>query len=758
MSKRILVLMCSVFLIVPLLFMGCGSGSDGSTGAAGATGTTGATGAIGPPGPTTNTNESCMVCHTTGRIADITDQSGGVHNAPLNSLPTLTVGNIVITDNGSGNLRASFNVKVDNTTNYSGLASTGVYFLAADLVPAGTVALMLDNNLQSTDQFERWAYERNSTGYVFGTFDNTDATNGNYVYTFITPLGSTTAYDNAQHFSFADIQRLYIRVGAPVSNTFTNGAGFVDFTVGGPAGARVNNANIGYNARQFVTIEACRKCHGPKMQNMGHGSSYRDTKACTICHSPIINATNSSTKTNMAAGLWLGNWIHQIHSAQKVGDSDADDKDFTDVTYPMDIRVCVTCHTNASGSSLGAGDLTSNWKNHPTAAYCATCHRGFPLTSHKATYRVAGGPAHPGGTSQPDATCVTCHPASGTATTIVFPVATVHDTSPEAISFNAFPKNVPEYDVTLTLSPVKAFYVAGDNVAVTATLKLHGTSTSVPAAVYTNPKGASGIADNALASASLAAYGPRALPKPILNLPVSAAGLVPQSANLWIGSKLNDNTVNPAVKTDATGFKYNLTIPTGLTAGTYGVRVRFGDYGYVSDTNYKTESVAFQTIQIGSATVTPKVAGDGCGNCHGVGDFLDAHDARHAVIFDTDQCISCHDYSGNHASAISNRVHAVHSANTFGDMLNTQKMQTTDGGFDNTTIDVNWSTNYGTLINQVTYPQNINNCATCHNSGNTSYRSVVHEVACLGCHGDNIYTGAASNHMLQSGGKYPAVK
>ncbi len=123
------------------------------------------------------------------------------------------------------------------------------------------------------------------------------------------------------------------------------------------------------------------------------------------------------------------------------------------------------------------------------------------------------------------------------------------------------------------------------------------------------------------------------------------------------------------------------------------------------------------------------------------------------MIFDTDQCISCHDYSGNHASALSNRVHAVHSANTLGDMLNTQKMQTTAGGFNSLTaatnpLDVDWS--------GVTYPQSISNCATCHTSGNTSYRSVTHEVACLGCHGDNIYTGGASNHMLQSGGDWPA--
>jgi len=749
MSKRLLVLMCSIFLIVPLLFMGC-SGSDGSNGAngaAGAPGATGATGATGAVGPVTNTNESCMVCHTTGTLADITDQSPGMHYNAANVLPQLSIGNVVVADNGSGNLVVSFNVK-SGTTNYAALDNANLRIMAADLVPAGTVATMLNGTPQSSPQFERWAYERVSTGYVFGTFDNTDRANGNYVYTFKTPLGSTTAYDNALHFSAANIQRLYIRASATGN---TNAATFVDFTVKDTGGGilGVDNANIGYNARQFVTIEACRQCHGPKMQNMGHGGGYRDTLACTLCHSPITNvgsATGGTTEKSYMADLWLGNWIHKIHAAMKVNAAE----DFSDVTYPQDIKVCVTCHTN-SGKNLGAGDLTANWENHPTTAYCGTCHAGFPTTSGP------NGTAHPGGTSQPDSACVACHPATGASTSIVFPVATVHNTSPEPGSFNANPPNVPEYDVTMTLSPDKAFYVAGDNVTITATLNLHGTATSVPTAVYTNTQGAAGISDNALRSASLAVYGPRALPKPILNLPKnSTTGLVPQTANLWIGSKLNDNTVNTRVLTDATGFRYKLTIPSGLANGTYGVRVRFGDYGYVSDNNYKTESVRFRTIQIGNATPTAKVAGDGCTACHGVGDFLDAHDARHAVIFDTDQCISCHDYSGNRAAVLANRVHAVHSANTFGDMLNTQIMQTTSGGFNPlppftpNPIDVDWS--------EVTYPQSISNCATCHTSGNTSYRSVVHEVSCLGCHGDNIYTGGNSNHMLQSGGKYPLVK
>jgi OmcA/MtrC family decaheme c-type cytochrome len=663
----------------------------------------------------------------------------------------------------------SFNVKIDNNAAkpYAKLDNTSSYFFAADLVPAGTVAAALDGAPQSTAQFERWAFERTGTfgsafnyptdntitvrNYAFGTFDNTNAATGDYTYTFYTPLGSTTPYDNALHFSAADIQRVWVRVAGTPSNTYTGGVGFRDFTLSGTApGYTVTN--LGYLARQFVTIEACQKCHGPKNQVMDHASSYMDISGCVICHSPITNANNggggSSALTNYyMVDLWLGKMIHRIHDGKG---STLTHKPQADAVFPQDIRNCVACHSNPSGKDLGpvgagsnqyaAGNQLDQWKNHPSTAYCGTCHVGFPLTSHN-------GGAHPPGASS-DPACAGCHPATGAAPA----VATVHDTSPEPGSFNANPKNVPEFNVTLTLSPVKSFYVSGDNILVTATLKKHADNTAVATAVYTNTQGLAGITDNALRSASLAVYGPRALPKSILNLPVSpTTGLPPQSANLFIGSKTADNVVNARVLTDNTAFRYKLTIPTGVKAGTYGVRVRFGDYGYVADNNYKVESVAFQTIQIGSATVEKKVAGDICVNCHGAPPVtFEGHNARHVVVWDTDQCNSCHDYSGNHAATLSNRVHAVHSANTLGDMLNTQAMQTTSGGFNAATIDVDWS--------DIGYPQNINNCATCHASGNTSYRSVVHEVSCLGCHGDNIYTGGASNHMLQSGGDWPLVK
>jgi hypothetical protein len=222
---------------------------------------------------------------------------------------------------------------------------------------------------------------------------------------------------------------------------------------------------------------------------------------------------------------------------------------------------------------------------------------------------------------------------------------------------------------------------------------------------------------------------------------------------------------DPRVLTDGTGFRYKVTIPSGLASGTYMVRARFADFGYAGTTepftDYKVESIAFQNIQIGSATVTLKVSGDACTDCHGAG-TLTVHDARHVVVFNTDECISCHDYSGGHAAALSNRVHAVHAASATGDML-----QPYGGPYDPA---VNWS--------EVTYPLSsfsssntpagsptwssgtptntggIGRCGICHDSGNTSYRRVTHEVACLGCHGDR--TGAI-DHMLQSGGAYPAM-
>ena len=728
MSKRVLILMCSIFLVVPLLFMGC-SGDDGAPGATGATGAPGAPGDNGTTGPVTNTDESCMVCHSTARIADISDSvtfevvgppTVGVHFNANYEKPDATIDNIIVS-NAGGFPKVSFRVR--KTTDNAAITSHPVgypRFMIANLVPA-TPAAPVDN--WSTSLWSTWASERatkssSTDNSDIGVWDNSAAASGNYTYTFKTPFDNATI--NSPRFDNTQIQRLVVRTSSvavannAVGQAINNAVGVVDFNL--PIADNTNAVLLTYNANQRVTVDACKKCHGPLLAGAAHGGSYVDTKVCVLCHTPIGNLEGPEMVGN---GAWAINFFHKIHAAIAMPEwaTRIGGKGYGAVTYPQDIRDCVVCHT-ASGKDLGLGNKIDNWKNLPTAAACGSCHEGFPLTSNK------GGP-HGGGTSQPDSNCASCHPPSGPATTVVFPVATVHNTSPDNTSFNANPKNVPEFNVTMTLSPVKAFYVAGDNVTVTATLRKHSDNTAVAGSVYTSARdNTAGIAGGGLRVASVYVYGPRALPKPIIKV----NGVATQAVNMFVSTTDNN------VATDNTGFKYKVTIPSGLANGTYMVRTRFGDYSRVNDNNYVVESIAFQTFQIGNATVTNKVAGDACVNCHGNGS-APFHDARHIVVWNTDECNACHDFSGGHADVLNNRVHAVHAASKTGDAV--------EGG------PIDWS--------DVTYPLGlgwpggIGRCDICHTSGNTSYRSNVKQVTCYGCHADR--PGAVA-HMVQMGGDF----
>ncbi len=58
--------------------------------------------------------------------------------------------------------------------------------------------------------------------------------------------------------------------------TYNTTAKVVDFNV--PA-AGAPTTGLAFVNRQFVTIDACRKCHGPELANAAHGGSYYDTSS-----------------------------------------------------------------------------------------------------------------------------------------------------------------------------------------------------------------------------------------------------------------------------------------------------------------------------------------------------------------------------------------------------------------------------------------------------------------------------------------------
>ena len=200
------------------------------------------------------------------------------------------------------------------------------------------------------------------------------------------------------------------------------------------------------------------------------------------------------------------------------------------------------------------------------------------------------------------------------------------------------------------------------------------------------------------------------------------------------------------VTTDASGYSYQLMDNLAdLAPGTYMVRFEGADYGGVAADDWVTSSSLAITFQVGTATVEPKVSGDGCLNCHG--DTIMHLDGTHAhhVPFDTDYCLACHDKSGNHGDYIGNRVHAVHGASATGDLL------AAPGSRD-------WS--------YITFPQSANNCTVCHTNPNaeTPVWRQPDMIVCGGCHGAQVdadpaayttdITGeiAAAQHMALNGG------
>lgn len=187
---------------------------------------------------------------------------------------------------------------------------------------------------------------------------------------------------------------------------------------------------------------------------------------------------------------------------------------------------------------------------------------------------------------------------------------------------------------------------------------------------------------------------------------------------------------------------YNLDPVDDLKPGTYVASVEITDRGRIDEINYQTPSVAKKTFQVGTATEELPVAGN-CALCHqgpnGRGFVVDY--TRHYKILDNtavDQCGACHDYqprkgtvewSGGHP--ISKRVHAVH----FGSKLH-YPLATVAYFNGDPVRGRNWN---------ITYPQDVRNCETCHPAGTTSgtWKTEPSRLACGGCHDSD----AARAHM-----------
>jgi hypothetical protein len=780
-------LLCTVMILVVSLLIGCGSSGD-----------TGATGPPGPPGETTiitettTTDESCAVCHGAGKIADIAVEHP---DDPAFTGAQVTISNVTVT-NPAGNLVVSLHLawSADGTpvTLIDGAPPTVdmFRFYAATLVPAGTATQW---GTWDTDYWERWVQERaasSSTVYPQGTL--VDNGGGDYTYTFATALGAAALAD-APDYDESQVQRIYIRFdGRDDDNITQRATAFADFTTPAAGGA----VTALDPQRQFVTAEACEKCHSPNWERAAHASGYRDIRACVMCHSPL----GFDTLANEDRGQFMQDndtyasvFFHKIHAAIDIPFWRTPPEDrirgegYAAVTFPQvdaneELRNCVICHVDLTNDGAGGGLGTQTfqidkWKTHPTAEICTSCHTDVDPINN------TGPVPHEGG-SQTNANCTVCHQSSGNTTSVSVPIPAVHDITPRVAGTNGtrddgyLPENIPEFDVTITIRdpatgveyPEDHVYTEVDDVEVRVTLKHHVTGLDVDPAVYTASQDIAGVTGGGLHEAYVQVYGPRAMAVPVLATDSTTdpnwinAGSVPgdiedEHEMFFIGG------TDPRVTTDATGFGYHLLpIPADMKPGTYMVRVAVADYGRVGSGNYHIDSTAFMNIQIGTATVEPKVAGDACINCHGLG-TAPFHDERHSVFFDTDQCLACHHDTGHeigervHGVPIANRVHAVHSANAEGDIYNYHVHEGED-----VVPTRDWR--------DVTFPREIQNCNTCHNSQweydekittfMGTYKTYPYMMPCSGCHvgasndvqGDLPFTPNTLDHMRQNGGPW----
>jgi OmcA/MtrC family decaheme c-type cytochrome len=416
------------------------------------------------------------------------------------------------------------------------------------------------------------------------------------------------------------------------------------------------------------------------------------------------------------SGFWLASLIHTIHQGRDftgtttaTGDWQARaHADFSEVTYPRHPSDCAVCHFD------DGQDAYADW-TIPRVETCGTCHTSAAAVTHLTD--VAG------------LVCTGCH--NGNIAPSVVSAHAVDTLKGDPAHAGNVVSNVHNYVSTLTITaPANGtHYVAGEAPMVTLT------TTGVNAGEYANPAGP-------FTAANLYVYGPRANAVPVLT-PGSTTDpafdpetmTADQGRSMLISAAAGD----AQVLTDATGFKYQLqAIPDGMEAGTYMVMAYATDLTDCSGVYRSSVCIdgwVLENIQIGSATETPKVAGD-CSGCHDAADWTTFY---HRSYFGTDGCIACHDNSGNHADPIANRVHAVHAASATGDLLG-----------------ADWS-GADPELEAPTFPRNAYACEACHTSGNESYLGAPTgdfgwAVPCIGCHGD---TDGASDHMNQNGAALP---
>lgn len=703
---------------------------------AGCKGDSGNRGPAGPPGPTgpaapgSNTAEACATCHSSGAIADVSTIHPGL-TAPVELSATIDS----FTVNPGTAAGSMFATTVFTVTDGNGNPVTGLAVEnpnnAGRLEYVRIAYAQLHPDTTAGEPTTFWAgLNRNDRNFTTPP-ELTDNGDGSYTYVSTVDIGTDSTLTNPYDPTFMTRVLLILEPNGPLVQNALN----VTLDVPGTGTAIT---------RDIVTTDACDACHGrlgsPLSGNKFdvpdfHGGDRYLATACVVCHT---NELGTATP-NGNGEAEFGPMIHRIHDAKTFIDLG----DFSDVTYPQDIRNCTTCHQGGTDSD--------NWKNVPSVTACASCH---DITFDNTT--PAGFTAHPGGPLPGAANCQACHPAEtgGIPFPPAFPdginVTDVHTVFAEAQSAN-FQYNIVDATFDDTSRTLSVTYSVTNPANADTPYVLNGASADTP------------FAQAATGDSRLAvdiAYPPEEV----------------QNAGQDVGQPISiDALANGTDNGDGT-YTVTATIPDGVTAVTVAME------GHPAVTDPATSSFARIPVYCPTKDF----------NLDGTPISTDSGYLRRDVVQMgdmADKCKACHFQLSLHGENRTDNVRLCvlcHNPNatdlerrggiTAADAPDGKTQQAIDfkvlihGIHDATNITVYGFSGNPTTFADVTFPGILSNCETCHLAGTYTVPlqdvvldTTTDEGADLADPADNLrttkttsvcsscHTGAVS-HMLQNGG------
>ena len=365
-----------------------------------------------PGGP--EIQESCVVCHGEGRSFDVS-----VMHAGLQSLPQIhaSIDSVSVDVNDAmqtARLTVDFTVTDPEGGYIPGLGAATqpdrfdhLRFVLSQLTPPATLSGDPDVWVSYTTG------DRNPANLV-------DHGDGTYTYVLATNLYDLYIPSNRHRL-------LLIVSGDIVEEPKNVTYDFVPEQLPGPFTFDLS--------RDIVTTTACNECHGrldsPLSSASFHGNSRYETEACATCHTTTLSEGAAEFTT----------MVHKIHAAQNIEGL----ADFSEVTYPQDLRNCAKCHAGPDGP---------NWNLRPSMTACGSCHTGVDFTT---------GAGHVGGIQFNNANCSLCHSSQDIEVAHRTEIATPHNPEVPDGLVN-FEYVVEEVTVNASNQAVVSFHINKDGV------------------------------------------------------------------------------------------------------------------------------------------------------------------------------------------------------------------------------------------------------------------------------------------------------